>query len=290
MGKVAGAEPSRFGRSRASSSASPPRTRRSPSGSPRSGPLSASRSWFDAPTGGPAEWWRRSSVSSARPTCSSCSCHRTTWGPAGAGRSGTPHSARDHDGQAVRPRRQGRRDCARGRRSAGRLPLARRDGRADRPAAERDQCAAPGSNVGPVAVPDVGAVGGDPGFRNGDDEAANLSGALRDPRRPRPVGGGLPPLMGKSWLLARLEQELMGVMPHGPSAPGPATRAGGAAHQPDPARRVLAEGRHVVPQGPLLDDDLRKIAAQLSASGLAVVRAGQCRAGDPPVPRLARSA
>ena len=53
-----------------------------------------------------------------------------------------------------------------------------------------------------------------PGFRNRDDELANLSGALQTP-------GGRdlwvvvsPPLMGKSWLLARLEQKLTGVTPH----------------------------------------------------------------------------
>ena len=116
-----------------------------------------------------------------------------------------------------------------------------------------------------AAVPDVGAVAEIPGFRNRDDELANLSGALRTP-------GGRdlwvvvsPPLMGKSWLLARLEQKLTGVAPHW------AVRHLDLRHAPaelrtNPTRLVgsLLNVDTSSPQGPLLDDDLRKIAAQLS--------------------------
>jgi hypothetical protein len=116
-----------------------------------------------------------------------------------------------------------------------------------------------------AAVPDVGAVAEIPGFRNRDDELANLSGALQTP-------GGRdlwvvvsPPLMGKSWLLARLEQKLTGVTPHW------AVRHLDLRHAPaelrtNPTRLVgsLLNVDTSSPQGPLLDDDLRKIAAQLS--------------------------
>ncbi len=105
--------------------------------------------------------------------------------PAGAG----PRiPARDHDGQAVRPRRQGRRDRAQRRRSAGQLPLARRDGRADRPAAERDQCAASARTWGWCGRPGGGRGGGDPGVPQPRRRAGEPARRAADPWRPRACG------------------------------------------------------------------------------------------------------
>ena len=104
-----------------------------------------------------------------------------------------------------------------------------------------------------------------PGFRNRDDELANLGGALA-------THGGrelwvvvAPPLMGKTWLLTRLEQMLAGAAPHW-TVRHLDLRQQPAELRTNPARLVgaLLDVDISTQQGPLLDDDLRDIAAQVS--------------------------
>ena len=122
-----------------------------------------------------------------------------------------------------------------------------------------------GSPAAADVAADVAAAAEMPGFRNRDHELSSLRGALETP-------GGRdlwvvvsPPLMGKSWLLARLEQALTEVTPRW------TVRHLDLRHQPadlrtNPTRLVgsLLGVDTSSPQEPLLDDDQRDIAVQVS--------------------------
>ena len=104
-----------------------------------------------------------------------------------------------------------------------------------------------------------------PGFRNRTDELANLRGALSTPGGRELWVVVAPPLMGKSWLLARLEQALAGASPHW-TVRHLDMREEPAELRNNPTRLVGSlldvdvSGQH----GPLLDDELRDVAAQVS--------------------------
>jgi hypothetical protein len=103
-----------------------------------------------------------------------------------------------------------------------------------------------------------------PGFRNREDELATLRSALQT------VGGHelwvlvSPPLMGKTWLLTRLERLLTTASPRW-TVRRLNLRDAPAELRTDAPRLVgsLLDVDHQ--QGPLLDDDLRDIATRVSA-------------------------
>jgi TIR domain len=104
-----------------------------------------------------------------------------------------------------------------------------------------------------------------PGFRNRLDELANLRGALQTPGGRELWVVVAPPLMGKTWLLTRLEQALSGLTPHW-TIQHLDLREAPAELRTNPTRLVgnLLDVDTSSPQEPLLDDDLRDIAAQVS--------------------------
>ena len=119
--------------------------------------------------------------------------------------------------------------------------------------------------VGAAAAAEAVASATIPEFRNRDDELANLRGALA-------TRGGrelwvvvAPPLMGKTWLLTRLEQTLAGADPHW-TVRHLDLRKEPAELRSNPARLVgaILDVDVAAQQGPLLDDELRDVAAQVS--------------------------